>query len=71
MKKWSIGTGAFIGGLLTAALSGILYLGRQIISLPFPPYDVFNWISRELPGKLVTFGIDLMIDTLLLLGITP
>jgi DMSO/TMAO reductase YedYZ molybdopterin-dependent catalytic subunit len=70
MKKWSVGTGALIGGLLTAALIGILYLGRQLINLPFVPYEIFNWIARELPGSLVTFGIDLMIDTMLLLGIS-
>jgi len=70
MKKWIVGTGALIGGLLTAALTGILYLGRQVINLPFVPYEIFNWIARELPGDLVTFGIDLMIDTMLLLGVS-
>lgn len=70
MKKWSVGTGALIGGLLTTSLTGILYLGRQFINLPFVPYEIFNWIARELPGGLVTFGIDLMIDTMLLLGIS-
>ena len=70
MKKWNLGIGALLGGLLTASLSGILYLGRYLIDLPFVPYEIFNWISRELPGDLVTFGIDLMIDTMLLLGIS-
>lgn len=70
MKKWSVGTGALIGGFLTATLTSILYLGRQLINLPFVPYEIFNWIARELPGDLVTFGIDLMIDTMLLLGIS-
>ena len=70
MKKWSIGTGALVGGLLTAALTGILYLGRQLINLPFLPFDIFNWIAREMPGDVITFGIDLMIDTMLFLGIS-
>ena len=70
MKKWGVGTGALIGGLLTSSLTGILYLGRQVIGLPFTPYEVFNWLVRELPGGLVTFGIDMMIDTMLLLGIS-
>jgi DMSO/TMAO reductase YedYZ molybdopterin-dependent catalytic subunit len=70
MKKWGLGTGTLIGGLLTSALTGVLYLGRQLINFPFTPYDVFNWLVRELPGGLVTFGIDLMIDTMLLLGIS-
>ena len=70
MRKLSLGTGALAGGLLTAALIGIMLLGRQLVDLSFVPYDLFNWIARELPGDLVTFGIDLMIDTMLLLGIS-
>ena len=70
MKKLSIGTGLFVGLLLTAALTGLLFLGRQLLGLPFVPFDLFNWITRELPGGLVTFGIDLMIDTMRLLGIS-
>ena len=70
MKKLSLGTGALVGGMLTAALMGVMYLGRQLAGLPFVPFDLFNWVARELPGGLVTFGIDLMIDTMLLLGIS-
>ena len=70
MRKLNLGTGALVGGLLTAALTGILYLGRQLFGFPFVPYEVFNWVARVLPGDLVTFGIDLMIDTMLFLGIS-
>jgi DMSO/TMAO reductase YedYZ molybdopterin-dependent catalytic subunit len=47
-----------------------MYLARQIASLPFIPYELFDWITRVLPGDLVTFGIDLMIDSMLLLQIS-
>ena len=70
MRKLSLGTGALVGALLTAALTGISYLGRQLFGFPFVPYEVFNWVARVLPGDLVTFGIDLMIDTMLFLGIS-
>jgi len=46
-----------------------MYLAAQIASLPFAPFDLFNWIAKMLPGPVITFGIDLMIDTMLLLGI--
>lgn len=69
MKKPGIGTGALVGGLLTAPLIGLMYLGDQLLELSFPPFDLFNWIARILPGPVITFGIDLMIDTLRLLGI--
>ncbi len=70
MKKLSIGTGILVGLLLTTALAGILFLGRQLFGLPFVPYELFNWFTRELPGDLVTFGIDLMIDMMRFLGIS-
>jgi DMSO/TMAO reductase YedYZ molybdopterin-dependent catalytic subunit len=70
MRKLGLGTGALVGALLTASLMGILYLGRQLFGFPFVPYELFNWLARVLPGNLVTFGIDLMIDTMLFLGIS-
>ncbi len=70
MRKQGILTGTLVGGLLTAALTGLMYLGRQLFGLPLVPYELFNWFSRELPGDVVTFGIDLMIDTMLFLGVS-
>ena len=70
MRKLNVGVGTVVGGLLTAALMGVMYLGRQAAGLPFVPYELFNWVARELPGSVVTFGIDLMIDTMLFLGIS-
>jgi DMSO/TMAO reductase YedYZ molybdopterin-dependent catalytic subunit len=70
MRKLNLGTGVLVGALLTAALMGIMYLGRQLFGFPFVPYELFNWVARVLPGDLVTFGIDLMIDTMLFLGIS-
>jgi DMSO/TMAO reductase YedYZ molybdopterin-dependent catalytic subunit len=69
MKKLSLGLGALIGGLLTAPLMGIMYLANQLVDSPFPPFDFFNWIARVLPGPIITFGIDTMIDTMLFLGL--
>ena len=69
-RDLGLGTGALIGALLTASLLGVMFLARQAADLSFVPYDVFNWMARELPGGLVTFGIDLMIDTMRLLGIS-
>ena len=63
MKKLRIGTGAITGGLLTAALTSLMYLVHKLVDLPYIPYEFFDWITRVLPGGLVTFGIDLMIDS--------
>ncbi len=70
MRKLSLGTGAFVGGMLTASLTGIMYLADQLAGLPFAPFELFNWLVRELPGGVVTFGIDAMIDTMRFLGIS-
>ena len=69
MKIRIIALGALAGGLLTAALTAVLYLANQLLGLPFVPFDLFNWVTRVLPGDLVTFGIDSMINTMLFLGV--
>ena len=70
MQRLGIATGALVGALLTAPLIALMYLGRELAGLPFVPFDLFDWATRVLPGWLVTFGIDLMIDTMLLVGIS-
>ncbi len=70
MKKLNLGTGALVGALLTAPLIGVMYLAYQLAGLPFVPFDLFDWLTRVLPGPLITFGIDLMIDTMLWLGVS-
>ncbi len=61
MKKPSIVFGALIGALTSLPLMAVAFLGQQLFGLPFPPFDLFDWIARTLPGGLITFGIDSMI----------
>jgi len=70
LRTLSLGYGALAGGLLTAPLVGLLYLVDKLADLPFVPFALFDWIARVLPGPLVTFGIDLMIDGLRLVGLS-
>ena len=69
MRKNSFLYGALIGGLLTAPLTAVFYLGFRLLNLSFVPFDIFDWMTRLLPGRIITFGIDLMIDTLRFLRI--
>ena len=62
MKKPSLITGALVGGLLTAPLMALFFLGDVLAGLPFVPLDVFDRLAKTLPGSLITFGIDRMID---------
>jgi DMSO/TMAO reductase YedYZ molybdopterin-dependent catalytic subunit len=70
MKSIKRRTALLVSVLFILPLTAILYLGDAVAGLAFPPFDLFNWITGILPGPLVTFGIDLMIDTLLALGIS-
>ena len=63
-----IGWGVLLSTLLTAPLVAIMYLADQLLDLPFVPFNFFDWFAGVLPGDLLTFGIDLMIDTLLFIG---
>ena len=70
MRKMRLDTGALSGAVLTAPLIGVMYLADKLLGLPFIPFDLFDWLARVLPGQIVTFGIDLMIDTLRLIGVS-
>ncbi|HEX9921031.1 MAG TPA: molybdopterin-dependent oxidoreductase [Anaerolineae bacterium] len=70
MKKLNLGTGALVGALLTAPLIAVMYLADQVAGLPFVPFDLFDWLTRVLPGPVITFGIDMMIDTMIFLGVS-
>ena len=65
IKKPSILLGALVGALLTVALTSILFLADQAAGLPFIPFDVFDFVSRQLPGPLLTFGIDTMVEMII------
>lgn len=70
MKRSEIGSGALAGTIVTAPLIGILYLANKLVGLPFVPYDLFDWAVRILPGPVVTFGLDLVIDSMRLVGMS-
>lgn len=58
MNKSKYLSGAFIGGMTSLPVMAILYLGNQLMMLPFVPFDAFDWLARVLPGDIITIGID-------------
>src|SRR5690606_12037657 len=48
----------------TVALTAIFFAGDVLAGTPFVPYDVLDWMARNLPGGLLTFGIDTMVNTI-------
>jgi DMSO/TMAO reductase YedYZ molybdopterin-dependent catalytic subunit len=62
-------TGALVGVLVTAPLAAVFYLGWKVAHLPFVPFDLFEWVSRRLPGAVVTRGIEAMVAVIRTLGL--
>lgn len=62
MKRPNLLTGALVGGLITAPLLALFFLGNALLGLPFVAFDFFNVVRDALPGGLLTFGIDTMIS---------
>ncbi len=69
MRRLRLGAGALAGTLVTAPLIAVMALAYRLAHLPFSPFDLFDWVTRVLPGKVVTFGIDSMIWTLEKVGL--
>ena len=46
---------------MTAPLAAIFYLGWKAGDLPFVPFDIFEWVTRRLPGAIVTRGIETLV----------
>lgn len=69
--KHKLFTGAAIGSLLGLPFLAILYAGQQIARLPLVPVDLFEWLTRLLPGGVVTLGLEGMINLLHALQLGP
>src|SRR5690349_7333194 len=50
--------GALIGALTTAALAAVGYLGWTLAGFAFAPFDLFDRLTRELPGSIITIWIN-------------
>ena len=60
--------GGLVGALFTPLLIAVFYIGERFADLPFLPLHFFDWVARNLPGGLITFGIDTMVDLLITVG---
>ncbi len=56
--------GLVSGLLLTFSLVAIFYLGYRLTALPFPPFNLFDWQARILPGWILARGIDTMVHVI-------
>jgi hypothetical protein len=64
-------TGALIAAMLTASLIAVFYLAWKVAGLPFVPFDVFDWMTRILPGQVLVAGIGAMVMVIRALNLGP
>ncbi len=57
--------------MLTAALIAVFYAAWKLAGLPFVPFDVFDWMTRVLPGPVISFGIHSMVTVIRALHVGP
>ncbi len=74
MKKTNIWLSFIVGAalalLLSAPLIALLFLAYTATGVPFIPFDVFDLVSRTLPGSVITTGIDSMVGVITALGLS-
>lgn len=61
----------FVSAMVTAALIGILFFGWRVAGLPFVPFDVFDTLTRVLPGRVIAIGIRTMVTVIQALNLGP
>jgi DMSO/TMAO reductase YedYZ molybdopterin-dependent catalytic subunit len=62
MKRISLIRSSLLGALSTLTVVAMVYLGEQFARLPFVPFDIFDWMTRVLPGAWITFAIDTIVQ---------
>ena len=71
MKRISISLAGLTGGLTAGVMIGLTYLGQRLAGLPFMPFDIFDWMTRHLPGALINFVIASMVQVISALSLGP
>src|SRR5215467_11958144 len=67
----AVWNGVLATSLLTMALIGTLFFGWSVAGLPFVPFDVFDWLTRLLPGRFIALGIGKMVSVIRALNLGP
>jgi len=71
MKKRPVLRGVSFGLLTGGSVVALTYLGQRLAGLPYLPFDIFDWLARVLPGKLVVGTIETMVGVIRGLRLGP
>jgi DMSO/TMAO reductase YedYZ molybdopterin-dependent catalytic subunit len=69
-RSWFV-IGVLFGILASITVIAVSYLGGQIFGLPFFPFDLFEFVTRVLPGRFVATSISTMVGVITALHIGP
>ncbi len=61
--------GALVGLVVTLPFLIVFFLAQVWFGTPFVPFDLFDWITRILPGGIVNFGIDTIVSIIAALNL--
>ncbi|MCL4531589.1 MAG: molybdopterin-dependent oxidoreductase, partial [Actinobacteria bacterium] len=70
-KREPVLAGALLGAFTGLALTAIYFLGQMVAGLPFVPFDIFDQLSRVLPGGIITVFIETMVAVIQGLNLGP
>lgn len=56
--------GIAVGALITIPWLAIAYAGQIAAGFPMIPFLFFEWLTRSLPGHLITLGVEVMVALL-------
>jgi DMSO/TMAO reductase YedYZ molybdopterin-dependent catalytic subunit len=71
MKKAGLFLYALVGLILTLPLTALFYLAWKVAGLPFVVFDMFDWISKHLPGPVITKAIESMVSVIRIFSLGP
>ena len=70
-KGIRLGAGLFVAAMVTASVIAVFFLGWRVVGLPFAPFDIFDWTTRVLPGRVISLGIGIMVAAIRGLHLGP
>jgi hypothetical protein len=67
--KTRLVSGITVGFLISLPWLTLMYTGQQLAGLPLVPFDLFEFLSRSLPGGIVSLGIEWLIQFASFIGL--
>lgn len=71
MKNKAIGRGIFLGVLTSIIVIVLAYQVTVWTGFPFAPFRLFDFVARVMPGAVITFVIDQLVNVITVLQLGP